>query len=740
MRNNIIAGSAKTRRADFPVEPCFLNTSEDRPTCCSNWLAEWKHRGRIFSARPPKSRRHRAEALGVPRQAEILEDRTLLSVSAVFNAGTLTVSLDAANDAVFLQMDSGNIDVGTAGGGQDILANQAGVTTILVQDSSSGGVAGQSVTFSTGDAAFSPDVTTTGIETANLNQDILGSITGDAGTINVASPGTIQDAIDLAAAGAAINVSAGTYVEDLSIDKANLELAGAGSGTTTIQGIATDTQANFPLATPNINVLAAGVQIHDFTIETPNVPAGEYSSGIVIDSPNVQIFNNAFVSHQGDPAPTGANDSLTNVMIQTWAGSNSGKASNVDGLSVHDNTFTGDGKGYYGVFVNPQGETAGTDAAQAVTIQNNQFNGNIWRAVEVERSNAVIDGNTITPGAETLHAWGGSGISVRDFGSATIDNVTISNNTITGTDGALGEGFTNGILLGAGSETLTNISLSGNTNTNNATGINVQTNASLALSNETATAIGNGFEMNGAGDISFTGGTFSGIVTQNTTSITTDGTVASSADVNLQTTGDISVQTGGLSGAANVILSPGGTATFAAGTLSDFTGTTTLTTGTTLVNGTLDNTGGTVTVASGATLGGSGTINRAVSVQTGGTVAPGTGPGILSTSDANFAAGSSFNVEVNGLTTPGTDYDQLNVTGTVTIDPAAVLNLSGTVSGATGGEVLILINNDGTDPVNGTFAGLPDGSAVTVNGENFRIFYNSGDGNDVALIATQLQF
>ncbi len=161
-----------------------------------------------------------------------------------------------------------------------------------------------------------------------------------------------------------------------------------------------------------------------------------------------------------------------------------------------------------------------------------------------------------------------------------------------------------------------------------------------------------------------------------------------------------------------------------------------MTSGTTLVNGTLDNTGGIVTVASGATLGGSGTIDRAVSVASGGTVVPGTSPGILTTSDADFSANASFNVEVNGLATAGTDYDQLNVTGTVTIDPDAVLNLSGTVSGATGGEVLIIINNDGSDLVNGTFFNLPDGSPVTINGEDFRIFYNSGDGNDVALVST----
>ncbi len=698
-----------------------------------NWLAEWKHLGRIFGTK--NLRRQRPRTRGAARQAEILEDRTLLSISTMFDAGTLTVSLDAADDAAFLQMDGGAIDVGSSDGGEDILANQAGVTTIIVQDTATGGAAGQSVTFSVGDAAFSPDVTSVGIETANLNQDLTGFVAGDATTINVAAPGSIQDAIDLADAGATINVAAGTYVEDLSIDKADLELAGAGSGTTTIKGVATNLQTAFPLATPNINVLASGIQIHDFTIESPGVPAGEYSSGIVIDSPNVEIFNNAFVSIQGDTAPAAANDSLTNVMIQTWAGSNSGKSSNVDGLSVHNNTFTGNGKGYYGAFVNPQGETPGATAAEAVQIQNNQFNGNIWRAIEVERSNAVIAGNAITPGAETLHAWGGSGISVRDFGTATIDNVTISGNTITGTDGALGQGFANGILLGFSDETLTNITLSGNTNTNNATGIKVNADASIALNNETATAVGNGFEMNAAGDVSFTGGTFSGIVAQNATSITTDGAVSSSADINLQTTGDITVQTGGLSGAANVILSPGGTATFAGGTLSNYGGTTTLAGGTTLVNGAIDNSGGTVTVQSGATLGGTGTINRPVSVESGGMMAPGTSPGILSANSTTFAAGSSFDVEVNGAATAGTDYDQLNISGTVTIDPAATLNLSGTVTGATGGEVLTIIKNDGSDPVSGTFAGLANGSTVTINGQDFRLFYNSGDGNDVVLIA-----
>jgi VCBS repeat-containing protein len=315
------------------------------------------------------------------------------------------------------------------------------------------------------------------------------SLGGQSGVV-----GRIQEAIDLVD-GSTVNVGSGTYIEDLLIDvtKTGLDLAGAGLATTTIKGVTTTAQASFPLAEPNINVLAAGVKIHGFKIESPDVPAGEYSSGIVLDSPNVEIYDNEFESIQSDPPPAGANDSKTNVTIQTWFGSNSGKSSNVDGLHIHGNVFHSDtsaGKGYYGIFVNPQGETV----AGTVTIEDNEFRGNIWRAIEVERSNALIDENTIEPSAETLHAWGGSGISVRDFFGATIDGVTISNNVIQGADAAAGQGFTNGILLGYGGETLTGITVDDNMLSGHATGLRVAQNVGdLTLG---ATITNNAFSSN----------------------------------------------------------------------------------------------------------------------------------------------------------------------------------------------------------------------------------------------------
>ena len=101
--------------------------------------------------------------------------------------------------------------------------------------------------------------------------------------------------------------------------------------------------------------------------------------------------------------------------------------------------------------------------------------------------------------------------------------------------------------------------------------------------------------------------------------------------------------------------------------------------------------------------------------------------------NVDFSGGGSYNVEVNGVATAGTDYDQLNVTGAVTIGAGANLLTSGTVTGTTSGDTVVLINNDGADVVSGTFSGLPEGTDVTINGQLFRISYVGGDGNDVVL-------
>jgi len=140
---------------------------------------------------------------------------------------------------------------------------------------------------------------------------------------------------------------------------------------------------------------------------------------------------------------------------------------------------------------------------------------------------------------------------------------------------------------------------------------------------------------------------------------------------------------------------------------------------------------GDVVVDPGATLGGSGEILGNVTVAAGGTLAPGNSPGILLSGPLILNSGSTLEVEVEGVATG--QYDQVIVTGTVTLG-GANLNLVDNFPGSGAlGNTLLLIDNDGTDAVTGTFAGLANGATVNFNGETWRIYYNGGDGNDVVL-------
>jgi hypothetical protein len=142
------------------------------------------------------------------------------------------------------------------------------------------------------------------------------------------------------------------------------------------------------------------------------------------------------------------------------------------------------------------------------------------------------------------------------------------------------------------------------------------------------------------------------------------------------------------------------------------------------VTGSLTDPGG-LSVASGAVLTGTGSVVGPVSVA--GILAPGSGGlGQLGTGNLNLASGASFIVSQDG-----SSYTQANVTGAVNLGGAS-LSLPSNFAVGAGGQALLL-SNDGSDPVIGTFAGLAEGSTVRADGHAFTISYKGGDGNDVVL-------
>ncbi len=97
--------------------------------------------------------------------------------------------------------------------------------------------------------------------------------------------------------------------------------------------------------------------------------------------------------------------------------------------------------------------------------------------------------------------------------------------------------------------------------------------------------------------------------------------------------------------------------------------------------------------------------------------------------DALLTGGASIFVSAINAFGPG----ELSVTGRVTIAGCSLSLQPGSSPLAPPG---IIVRNDGTDPINGTFTDLPQGAFLTNGTTLYAINYAGGDGNDITLTAT----
>lgn len=174
-----------------------------------------------------------------------------------------------------------------------------------------------------------------------------------------------------------------------------------------------------------------------------------------------------------------------------------------------------------------------------------------------------------------------------------------------------------------------------------------------------------------------------------------------------------------------------------------YTGATTINAGSLIVNGSLAASSA-VAVNTGGTLGGSGTIGGVVTVASGGFLAPGNSPGVLTVGSLTLSTGSTTALEIAGATTRGTDYDG------VTVSTASGLTYGGTLSLAfastlTNGDSLDLFSftgvstGDFTSVVStGTYAGSwASGSGVwTFTSNDQLLTFNLASGDLSAVAST----
>jgi CSLREA domain-containing protein len=303
------------------------------------------------------------------------------------------------------------------------------------------------------------------------------------------------------------------------------------------------------------------------------------------------------------------------------------------------------------------------------------------------------------PNAVTLADEGTGGNTMSQLSGTTLENTTFANPTAslmikrgnaadTVAVNALPD-FDASLAIGSAGSEFSTITFTG--------AITLAANNGLAA-NASTVDLSNGsnpLTTSGTGTISLTAANVSGA-----------GNVSTGGGLTISNTGSSSTLSG-------VIAGPGGLTKLGAGTLV-LSGTNTYG-GVTLINGGRLDVNGSITsnttVNPTGTLGGTGTINSANTVTvSGGTVAPGTSAGILNTGNVSFDSSSSFAVEIGGIT-PGTNHDQLNVTGTVSLGNAT-LNLSPISFTPSVGQTFVIINNDSADAVTGTFNGLPEGTVI----------------------------
>lgn len=226
----------------------------------------------------------------------------------------------------------------------------------------------------------------------------------------------------------------------------------------------------------------------------------------------------------------------------------------------------------------------------------------------------------------------------------------------------------------------------------------------------------------------------------NTTRLAATAVLGLTLDVD---TGKTHAYSGNVKLATGMYLTKTGPGTQILSGASDYTGATTISNGTLLVNNTTGSGTGTnsVSVTTG-TLGGSGVITGAVTIgnsigSADAILAPGNSIDSIDTGNLAFNSDGSYACELNGSLVTS---DQTNVTGTVTVNVAATLTVSLTGSLASSQKYFI-VNNDAGDPVAGTFAGLAQNAVVgNYGGTDLKISY-TGDsgtsaisgGNDIVL-------
>ena len=334
--------------------------------------------------------------------------------------------------------------------------------------------------------------------TVNLNAPIIlqagRTLSGTATTVNVANTGRIQNGVDIAAAGANVNIAAGTFTEPgtINIGK-SLTLTGAGANNTTVSG--------------------------NNAFRVFNITAGNVTlDGLSIVNGNAGIGNGGGINHTG----TGTLNVMTSIISSNTANQGGAIFNNSGILNVTNSTisqstststvFNLDGGG--GIFNNTGTLNITNSAISNNTSRSN--GGGITNGGTATINNSTITSNSNSEGLAGGGIWNlggslilnhsivsdniagdhsGGGIASREGRFVALNNSTVSGNSSANV--AYGGG---GILSFFDTNlTITNTTISGNSTDIDGGGVFIQ-GSTATLNNVTIANNTADFDANGSGN------------------------------------------------------------------------------------------------------------------------------------------------------------------------------------------------------------------------------------------------
>ena len=686
---------------------------------------------------------------------------------------------------------SGSITVigDASGGGEDgvrangIIASQSGTITITGT-----GDSGHGVNIPAGATINAPNqgAVITGTTTTGDGVRLEGSVTSSNGDIHLIGSSTADDGIDLEGTVSGANITLTTDTLDMNDGSPSLLSSGdllitPEMPSTTI-GIGDGASGTLNLDTVELGILqeclnsitigdatngTGAVDINDSTFLNPITIVGgpitvnqleAIDSSTNLQDVTLTARTGSITDGGGDPFDVRGNHVTLTAELGSIGSNSSGAQIEISATSLSTDSSNGssnNGNQYLSIANNGVAETTSLISVDAGTGTLTLSQGTLESSasdiisdstnVSVQTA-AVLDLNDFD---ETINSLSGSGLT--DLGDGNL-TVTLS-----------GSAFYSGQLTGVGDVIMDGVgrwTLAGNSDYTGQTFVNtgeiwIQSNTALGAGGPASnTVVADGAELYAVGmltvgeDVDLAGELAVGSSASNvlwTGDITLIGAnaeiEANFVDDRLEISGDVTGTQFDFVGDGLLVLS---------GTNNDYSGPTFVRSGLVSVEGTVTTSNFIIT---GEGLGnpagvllGDGVIVGTVTLADSTVLFPGTAaflgalpvPGILETGDVAFSSGSTFLVQINDLA-PGTGHSQLAVTGTVDLGSAS-LDLDDTNFDASNGGIITLIDNDGSDAVLGTFDGLAEGSTVTLDGVAFVVSYVGGDGNDVVLIGSMIEF